>query len=122
MTTIRILRTIQVITNSGETMTFSVPQHLSDAQIIPYLAQTFPGLDTLLASNTAWQTKRSKEDAMRTKWLASPLAGKTPAQVKTAVENAVNGWGSLAAAKADMVTWFPLLFAAMAALIEREMD
>lgn len=50
---------------------------------------------------------------------ASGLADKTPAEIYTAMQNQIDGWGSLAAAKANMREWFPLMAAAIMWLVRR---
>ena len=48
------------------------------------------------------------------RWLASSLHGKSPAQLYTALQSAMDGWTSLADAKADLRQWLPLMAAVLA--------
>jgi hypothetical protein len=53
-------------------------------------------------------------DNVRARFLASALAKKTPAEIYTLMQGRIDGWSSLAAAKADLREWIPLLAAALA--------
>lgn len=68
-------------------------------------------LDNAYAANTA--------DA-QARWNLSAVHGKTPAQIYTAMQNEIDGWASLAAAKTSLRVWLPLMAAAIAYLAKAE--
>lgn len=68
----------------------------------------------------AKQAKRDSLDDILQRLADSPLADKTPAEIFTIMQGQVDGWGSLAAAKADMRVWFPLMTAAIFWLARRK--
>jgi hypothetical protein len=57
---------------------------------------------------------------VQTRWQASALHNKTPAQIYTAMQLAIDGWTSLAQAKADLRAWLPALVAALGWTVLRE--
>ena len=59
------------------------------------------------------QQKLNREE-VRARFLASQLANKTPQQIYTAMQDAMDGWGSLADAKSDLREWLPLMAAILA--------
>lgn len=65
-------------------------------------------------------TDKTAQDDIRARWIASVIHGKTPAQIYTAMQGAIDGWGSLAAAKADLRTWLPLMAAALAWMVMKD--
>lgn len=58
--------------------------------------------EALTALNTQWRT------------VLAPLKNLSPDQIATLVQNRINGWTTLAQAKADLVTWMPVLIAVVA--------
>lgn len=87
------------------------------AQIEDALLNTV--LPTQAAEEQARQAKRDAlQDALQ-RLAGSPLADKSPAEIYDLMQTRIDGWGSLAAAKADMREWFPLMTAAIFHLIRR---
>jgi hypothetical protein len=68
----------------------------------------------VVAAHTGIDTDQLALDDIRARWLVSAIHGKTPAQIYTTMQGAIDGWASLAAAKADLRVWLPLLTAALA--------
>ena len=56
-------------------------------------------------------------DTVRQALLDSPLAHMTPEEIFIAVRNRIQGWSSLADAKADFLEWEPLLWAVVMWLV-----
>lgn len=65
--------------------------------------------------------QQSYEDFL-TAWRNGVLAGKTPAQIYEGMTTQINGWASLANAKADLRDWLPLIGAALWYLLRGELD
>jgi hypothetical protein len=65
------------------------------------------------------EQEESEREAVRILLRNSPLAGKTPDEVYSIVQGRINGWSSLADAKADFLEWMPLLFAYVVILGEK---
>jgi hypothetical protein len=57
---------------------------------------------------------------VQARWQSSALHNKTPAQIYTAMQSAIDGWTSLAQAKADLRVWLPALVAALGWTVMRE--
>lgn len=55
-------------------------------------------------------------------WRGGALIGKTPAQIYQVLGAQINGWASLADAKADLRDWLPLIGAALWYLLRGELD
>jgi hypothetical protein len=53
-------------------------------------------------------------------WQSSPLHNKTPQQIFTAMQNQIDGWTSLAQAKADLRVWLPQIVASLAWSVFKE--
>jgi len=58
-------------------------------------------------------------DSVRQLLLNSPLANMTPNEIYIAVQNKIDGWTSLADAKADFREWEPLLWAVVMWLVRQ---
>lgn len=92
----------------------SATQQQRDAAAAIIAAYNQAAEDTKAANETGYIAD------IHTRWANSPLKGKTPVEIYTAVQGAIDGWGSLAAAKADLRVWLPLLFATLAWEVERD--
>ena len=57
--------------------------------------------------------EENKADVI-SRFQAHPLSGKTPNEIYTLMQTAIDGWGSLAEAKADLREWLPLMAALLA--------
>ncbi len=58
---------------------------------------------------------------VRARWVSfAALHNKTPAQIYTLMQGAIDGWTSLAQAKADLRIWLPALVAALGWTVMRE--
>lgn len=57
---------------------------------------------------------------VQTQWHAAALHNKTPQEIRTAMQNAIDGWTSLAQAKADLRAWLPMLTAGLAWTVFRD--
>jgi creatinine amidohydrolase/Fe(II)-dependent formamide hydrolase-like protein len=68
----------------------------------------------LVNAHTGVDPVKVAQADIRARWLASTIHGKDPTQIYTAVQGAIDGWTSLAAAKADLRVWLPLAIAALA--------
>jgi hypothetical protein len=53
------------------------------------------------------------------RYLASPMAAKTPAQIYTLVQGEIDAWATLADAKADLRVWLPLMAAGVQLALRR---
>jgi hypothetical protein len=64
---------------------------------------------------TPGEQARQEQVESRSRWAAlSALRGKSVAEIYDIVQNRIDGWTSLAEAKADFREWMPLLVAAVA--------
>jgi hypothetical protein len=54
---------------------------------------------------------------VQTRWANSALAAKTPAEIYNLMQTAIDNWGTLAAAQADLRVWLPLMAAGMAWMV-----
>lgn len=74
----------------------------------------------------AWAAQQNANDEAATdakiKWAASAIKDKTPTQIYTLVQGQIDGWSSLAEAKADLREWIPLLIAAVAWQVMRDVQ
>lgn len=77
-------------------------------------------LPALTAAQEAEQDKVASLSDVLQRLADSPLADKTPDEIYTIMQAQIDGWGSLAAAKADMRVWFPLMAAAIFWLARRK--
>jgi len=65
-----------------------------------------------MSTYVAGQQRLSLQD-LKAAWQQTPLAGKTTAEIVSTLEQRIDSWSSLAAAKQDLQTWLPLLVAAV---------
>lgn len=65
--------------------------------------------------------QQAYEDFLTT-WNQGMLVGKTPKQIYQGITAQINGWTSLADAKADLRDWLPLIGAALWYLLRGELD
>lgn len=81
-------------------------------------------LNTVLPAlaNDAQQEQAQKNgiDDVLARLSNSPLADKTPAEIYSIMQGQIDGWGSLAAAKADLRVWLPLIIAVIFWLVRRK--
>ncbi len=70
--------------------------------------------DAVIAAHAGINTDQQALNDVRARWIASAIHGKTPTEIYSAVQGAIDGWGSLAQAKADLRVWLPLVIAALA--------
>jgi hypothetical protein len=64
---------------------------------------------------TTEERVRQEQSESRSRWaVLSALRGKSVAEIYDIVQNRIDGWMSLADAKADFAEWMPLLVAAVA--------
>jgi hypothetical protein len=61
----------------------------------------------------------NRKDAIA-RFKASAIADKTPAEIYTIVQSQIDGWTSLANAKADLRKWLPMAFALITQIIGNE--
>lgn len=71
-------------------------------------------LDDIIPPAPVYDTDTQALMDVQDRWRNSPLHNKTPAQIYATMQAQVDGWTSLAQAKADLRVWLPLLFAALA--------
>lgn len=71
----------------------------------------------IVAAHTGVDPVRVSQADIRTRWGTSSVHGKTPAQIYTLMQGQIDGWTSLAQAKADLRVWLPLLAAAVGWLV-----
>lgn len=64
-------------------------------------------------AGTAAPVETAQAD-IKARWVASAIKGRTPQQIYTAMQASIDGWTSLAQAKADLRNWLPLMAAAIA--------
>lgn len=76
-------------------------------------------LPALAAQEMAQADKEATLGAVWQRLANSPLADKPPAEIYDLMQARIDGWASLAAAKADMREWFPLMAAAIFHLVRR---
>jgi len=60
------------------------------------------------------QTKDAAQNDVNIRFLASQLAGKTPQEIYTLMQNRMDSWTSLADARSDLREWLPLMAAIIA--------
>jgi hypothetical protein len=60
------------------------------------------------------EQRQAHRDDARARFLLSQLANKTPQQIHTQMQGAIDGWSSLADARADLREWLPLITAVIA--------
>ena len=56
----------------------------------------------------------ANRDDVRTRFLLSQLANKTPEEIYTLMQSRMDGWQNLAQAKTDLREWLPLMAAVIA--------
>jgi hypothetical protein len=61
----------------------------------------------------------ANEDDVNTRFDASVLKNKNPAQIYTAMQGQIDGWVSLADAQADLREWLPFMAALIAWKVQR---
>lgn len=72
------------------------------------------------AEQQAKADRQQSLDDVRQRLTNSPLADKTPAEIYTIMQGQIDGWSSLANAKADLRVWLPLIVAALFWLVRRK--
>ena len=94
----------------SKTFAKPTPEQIEDA----LLNVVLPALE---AERQAKEGKQASFEDVLARLANSPLADMSPADIYTAMQTRIDGWGSLAAAKADMREWFPLMTAAIFHLV-----
>lgn len=118
---ITILKYIRVVGADGAEFITPVPAHATKAQILEVVRAGNPPQSVLDELNSAaYEAALDNDNNVRQRILASPLANRTPAQIYTLVQNRVDGWASLTAAKADLREWLPLLLAEIAIRVQND--
>ena len=69
------------------------------------------------AAEQAEQEAEANRVAMRLRFAAHVLAGKTPAQIYTFLQDRINGWTKLSDAKSDLADLLPLLATSLAWMV-----
>lgn len=77
-------------------------------------------LPALEAEQQAKQVKQESLQDVLKRLSDSPLADKTPAEIYTIMQGQIDGWGTLAQAKADLRVWLPLIVATLFWLVRRK--
>ena len=74
-------------------------------------------LPAITAIEQAQADKAAAQQAVIVEYASNILKDKTPAQIKTYIENQITGWATLADAKADLLAWLPLIAAGLAWMV-----
>jgi hypothetical protein len=112
------------ITNTPQVGVWNSFSHGTDVVRVDFKAApdtaTMTGIATIVAAHDPTDNDAAAVADIQTRWESSALHNKTPTQIYVAMQNQVDGWTSLAQAKADLRVWLPLLFAAVGWTILRD--
>jgi len=103
----RNVKVVKII-NGNQTVEFQVDDSITLEQL-----QSIAGIFGVTLPQVEIDSKTNQLD-VETRFNLSQLANKTPQEIYTAIQGAMDGWETLADARADLREWLPLMAAIIA--------